>query len=467
MTNERKDTPYLTKRTSYKQMSNKTYVLDTSVCLTESSCLYKFEDNDIVIPLKVLEEIDNHKKRQDAVGLTARKIIKIFDALRDKGNLQEGVRLRDSNFATLRVVSGNLELLPPDLDNNIADHVIISTALLVNKNNPDKEVIMVSRDINMRVICDSLRIKSEDYSSDKVLDDSSSLYDGAATIIVDDDIVDRFYSGEKIYTESLEVGEQLYPNQLIMLVSSANEKKSALSRFILPRQPLKMLFSIDKKGLWGVRHRNKEQAFAFDLLLDPNIPFVSLVGKAGSGKTLLAIAAGISQVIHDPFQTPGNESAYKKLVISRPVQPMGKDIGFLPGTLQDKMRPWLMPIQDNLQFIMGSDKLTIEEYAEKGVIEIEALTYIRGRSISNAFIIIDEAQNLSTHEIKTIMTRVGENTKIVLTGDVEQIDNIYVDETSTGLVHAVEKFKTSELSGHITLKKGERSAIATLAAKIL
>jgi PhoH-like ATPase len=457
----------LAQETSYNQMSNKTYVLDTSVCLTESSCLYKFEDNDIVIPLKVLEEIDNHKKRQDAVGLTARKIIKIFDALRDKGNLQEGVRLRETNPATLKVISGATHILPEDLDKSVADNVIISTALLVKANNPEREIVMVSRDINMRVICDSLKIKSEDYSSDKVLDDHSSLYDGSAVIIVDDDIVDRFYSGEDIFTESLEVDQKLYPNQLITLISASNKKHAALARFVGARTPLKLLYSIDKKGLWGVRHRNKEQAFAFDLLLDPKIPFVSLVGKAGSGKTLLAIAAGISQVINDPFQASGSENPYRKLVISRPVQPMGKDIGFLPGTLEEKMHPWLMPIQDNLQFIMGSDKLTIEDYTEKGVIEIEALTYIRGRSISNAFIIIDEAQNLSMHEIKTIMTRVGENTKIVLTGDVEQIDNIYVDETSTGLVHAVEKFKTSELSGHITLKKGERSAIATLAAKIL
>jgi len=447
-------------------MSNKIYVLDTSVCLTEASCLYKFEDNDIVIPLKVLEEIDNHKKRQDAVGLTARKIIKIFDSLRDKGNLQEGVELNEVHATTLRVTSGNSKLLPKDLDPAIADNIIISTALLENNNHPGKEIIMVSRDINMRVICDSLKIKSEDYTSDKVLDDNSSLYDGSTSILVDDEIVDRFYLGEDIFTECLDINVQLFPNQLVMLVSSANEKKSALTRFVSPRHPLKMLHAIDKKGLWGVRHRNKEQAFAFDLLLDPKIPFVSLVGKAGSGKTLLAIAAGISQVIHDPFVSSG-ESHYKKLVISRPVQPMGKDIGFLPGTLEEKMHPWLMPIQDNLQFIMGSDKLTIEEYAEKGTIEIEALTYIRGRSISNAYIIIDEAQNLSSHEIKTIMTRVGEGTKIVLTGDVEQIDNIYVDETSTGLVHAVEKFKTSELAGHITLKKGERSAIATLASKIL
>lgn len=447
-------------------MSNKTYVLDTSVCLTESSCLNKFEDNNIVIPLKVLEEMDNHKKRQDAVGATARRVIRKLDSLREEGNLQEGVRLRESGNATLKVSPADLSLLPSDLSRDIADHVIISTALSENKKNPDKEVIMVSRDINMRVICDSLKLKSADYTSDKVIKDHSNLYSGYSVIVVDDELVDRFYSGENLYTESMELEEELYPNQMIMLVSSSNEKKSALCRYPGPREPLEHIFSIDKKGLWGVRSRNKEQAFAFDLLMNPSIPFVSLVGKAGSGKTLLAIAAGISQVINDPFQVQ-TESPYRRLVISRPVMPMGKDIGFLPGTLEEKMHPWLMPIQDNLQYIMGSDKLTIEEYVEKGIIEIEALTYIRGRSISNAFIIIDEAQNLSMHEIKTIMTRVGEGTKIVLTGDVEQIDNVYVDETSTGLVHAVEKFKESELSGHITLKKGERSAIATLAAKIL
>jgi len=449
-------------------MSNKTYVLDTSVCLTESSCLYKFEDNNIVIPLKVLEEIDNHKKRQDAVGATARRIIKIFDSLREKGNLQKGVTLREEGKATLRVAPANLDLLPEDLDRKVADHVIISTALSEHICNPGRETIMVSRDINMRVICDSLSLKSADYNSDKVIKDHSNLYNGFATIIVDDEYIDRFYSGEDLFLHSMELEEdiEVFYNQMLMLVSSSNEKKAALSRYQGPRAPLRQLYTADKKGLWGVKSRNKEQAFAFDLLMDPTVPFVSLVGKAGSGKTLLAIAAGISQVINDPFQSQ-TESPYKKLVISRPVMPMGKDIGFLPGTLEEKMHPWLMPIQDNLQYIMGSDKLTIEEYVEKGIIEIEALTYIRGRSISNAFIIIDEAQNLSMHEIKTIMTRVGEGTKIVLTGDVEQIDNIYVDETSTGLVHAVEKFKTSELSGHITLKKGERSAIATLAAKIL
>jgi len=211
-----------------------------------------------------------------------------------------------------------------------------------------------------------------------------------------------------------------------------------------------------------VRPRNKEQNFAFDLLMDPNVPIVTLVGQAGSGKTLMAIAAGLAQVVEDQSAV-----TYRRLVVSRPIQPMGKDIGYLPGTMEEKMSPWLMPIQDNLQFLMGNDKETLKMYTDDGTIEIEALTYIRGRSIANSFIIIDEAQNLSAHELKTIITRVGENTKIVLTGDIEQIDNIYVDETSNGLTYAIEKFKSYELSGHITLVKGERSKVATLAAKVL
>jgi len=212
--------------------------------------------------------------------------------------------------------------------------------------------------------------------------------------------------------------------------------------------------------VWGIDARNKEQSFALELLMDPDVEVVSLIGQAGSGKTLLAVAAGLEQVL-------GDDNEYKKLIVSRPIQPLGKDIGFLPGTLEEKMDPWLMPIKDNLEFLLGNDRDTVKMYFEKGVIEIEAITYIRGRSITNAFIIIDEAQNLTRHELKTILTRVGEGTKIILTGDIEQIDNIYIDETSNGLTYAVEKFKEHDISGHITLQKGERSKVATLAAKIL
>jgi PhoH-like ATPase len=247
-----------------------------------------------------------------------------------------------------------------------------------------------------------------------------------------------------------------------MLVSSSNDKKTALAKFINYLTPLKRMNPQHKNDQWGIKSRNKEQSFAFDLLMDPTVSVVTLVGKAGSGKTLMAIAAGLSQVVESD-----TEARYRRLVVSRPIQPMGKDIGYLPGSMEEKMNPWLAPIQDNLQHLMGNDKETLKMYTDDGTIEIEALTYIRGRSIANAYIIIDEAQNLTAHELKTILTRVGENTKIILTGDIEQIDNVYVDETSNGLAYAIEKFKNYELSGHITLVKGERSKVATLAAKIL
>ena len=451
-------------------MAKKTYVLDTSACLTDADCIFNFGNNDIVIPLKVLEEIDNHKKRQDSVGINARKIIRSFDELRIKGSLQKGVRI-GKGMGVLRVVSHNLSTLPMDLSKGVPDHEIISTALGENETNGNRKTILVSRDINMRVICDSIGLLSEDYTENEVIKKESDLYTGFRSCLVDDQVVDSFYSNKEVFLDK-EEHKRLYPNQFIMLVSSSNEKKTALCKFISYIKPLEEVLNF-QDGLWGVRARNKEQMFALDLLMDPDIEVVSLVGKAGSGKTLMAIAAGLEQVLSNvKIKSKLKDDSYcrtpyKKLVVSRPVMPMGKDIGFLPGSLEEKMAPWLAPVQDNLKFLTGDDQTTLDDYMEKGLIEIEALTYIRGRSIANAFIVIDEAQNLTAHEIKTILTRVGEGTKIVLTGDVEQIDNIYINEMSSGLTHAVEKMKFSDMTGHITLKKGERSRVATLAAKIL
>ena len=449
----------------------KIYVLDTSVCLTDSECIRDYDNNDVVIPLKVLEEIDGHKKRQDAVGAMARSIIRKLDDLRVKGTLQKGIRLGKGK-GILRVSEHEVDLLPTDLMKNHNDHVIISTALSEKKKAGKRKVILVSRDINMRVIADSVGLFTEDYDKNQVIKKESDLYSGFVTHLVDDQTIDHFYVGESIYVDQ-EERPNLKPNQFVMLVSSTNEKKTALARFISYNWALQTVQSY-KEGLWGVRARNKEQSFALDLLMDPDVQIVSLIGKAGSGKTLLAIAAGLEQVVSNQtvmsaaFDEKGfSDGLYKRLIVSRPVQPMGKDIGFLPGTMEDKMKPWLAPIEDNLKFLTGDDNSTLEMYMEKGIIEMEALTYIRGRSIANAFIIIDEAQNLSRHEVKTILTRAGEGTKIVLTGDVEQIDNIYVNETSTGLVHAVERLKDFEIAGHITLRKGERSKLATIAAKNL
>jgi PhoH-like ATPase len=434
----------------------KTYVLDTSVYLTNAECIYAFENNDIHVPLKVFEEIDKHKKRQDAVGFQARKIIRIWDDLRAVGSLDKGVRIRKGLGIVKSISAAGIadEDLPRDLDIKIPDHLIIATALKAQRESTRK-VILVSRDINMRVIADAVGLTSEDFQNNQVVDTSENIFTGYTTLLVDDQDIDRFYEKQSVYIEN----KNLHTNQYLMLVSNANEKKSALARYISPTMPLRQLSRAQK--IWGIKPRNKEQQFLMDALMDPTIEIVTAIGKAGSGKTICAIAAGLEQTIDE------TKSQYSRIIVSRPVQPLGKDIGFLPGTMEEKMSPWLMPIQDNLQFLMGNDKITLDIYMQKGTIEIEALTYIRGRSISNAFIIIDEAQNLTTHELKTIITRVGEGTKIVLTGDVEQIDNVYIDATSNGLTHAVEKFKRFELASHITLSKGERSKVATFAAENL
>jgi len=437
-------------------MAKKTYVLDTSALITDTECVNSYGNNDILIPIKVLEELDKHKKRQDLVGASARTVIRFLDSLRSKGSLYEGVRLgKGKGILKVKGYNPNMEF-PPELDLDVPDHQILAVAL--SEKTDSRKVIVVSNDINMRVVCDSIGMESEDCSPEKVVESSSSLFHGFTDILVDDEFIDRFYTNERM--ELPEQKHKLFPNQYLMLISSYDNKKTALAKYIGPNQPLAKLANLGKKGVFNIKPRNKEQNFALDLLMNPDIPLVSIVGKAGCGKTMLAIAAGLEQTI-------GVDSKYSRLIVSRPVQPMGKDIGFLPGTLEEKMSPWLRPIQDNLQFLMGNDKITLEMYMQKGVIEVEAITYIRGRSISNAYIIIDEAQNLSMHEIKTIITRVGENSKVILTGDIEQIDNVYVDETTNGLTYVAEKFKPYDLAGHITLMTGERSKVATLASKIL
>ena len=434
----------------------KTYILDTNVYLTDANSIFAFGKSDILVPLKVLEEIDKHKKRQDSVGLNARNTIRILDSLREKGNLKKGVRIGKGK-GIIYMRNCDTSLLPEELSSIDPDNMIIGTVLAEKQKFPNKRIIVVSRDINMRIKCDSLELSVQDYTVGQVVRDSSLLHTGFTKHLVDDEVIDQFYDGEKIYLEKEEV--KLFPNQLVMLVSNSNEKKTALARFVSYNSNIRKIN--DNGDTWGVRSRNKEQKFALDLLMDPSVPVVTLVGKAGSGKTLCALAAGLHQTVED-----GQESTYRRLIVTRPIQPLGRDIGYLPGSMEEKMIPWLSPIKDNLEYLMG-DKKMLDLYINDGTIEIEALTYIRGRSISNAYIVIDECQQLTQHEIKTILTRVGENTKIVMTGDIEQIDNVYVDETSNGLTYVVEKFKNHDIAGHIILTKGERSKVATLAAKIL
>lgn len=432
-------------------MAKKTYVLDTSVYLTDSNCIRAFRNNDILIPLKVLEEIDKHKKRQDSVGSQARSTIRSLDELRTRGSLSKGVRI-EKGLGLIKVKSYNPFCLPEDLDLEDSDNQIIATALSEQESSAaSRKVVVVSRDINMRVKCDALGLLTEDYQAEQVVENSDGLYTGRTEILIDEQEIDKFYSGEDVWIDKEDVS--LQPNQFVMLISNNNEKKTALAKFKNYNSPLK---KISNNRVWNTVARNKEQQFALDLLMDQNIPVVSLVGKAGSGKTLLALASGLEQTFE--------KNIYKKIVVTKPVEPVGKDIGFLPGTMEDKMMPWLAPIQDNLQFLMGDDRATLEMYMERGQIEVEAMTFIRGRSISNAFIVIDEVQNMTQHEIKTVLTRVGEGTKIVLTGDIEQIDNVYIDATNNGLSYVVERLKSEELTGHVTLLKGERSKVASIAA---
>jgi PhoH-like ATPase len=447
-------------------MAKKNLIIDTNVFLSDSECFEKFQNNDLFVPIKVLEELDKHKTRQDSVGFHARQAIKRFDSLRASGSLSKGVRL-GKGLGTLRFVKaseGAIEELPQGLSHKSSDNLILAAAIAIKTEFPKRKTIVVSQDVNMRVIADALGLLTEDYVSSQVVSSRDVIFEGFTKFLVDDFMIDEFYDKQDVWLYEEDAAEQgiaLFPNQYVMLVSVENEKKTAIARFTSWNKPVKPFMRRDDMFSWGVSPRNKEQKCGMDLLMDDDIPFVSMIGRAGSGKTLMAMAAGLEQVL-------GLEKGrYNRIIVSRPVQPLGKDIGFLPGTMEEKMAPWMKPIFDNMQFIMGSDRTMLDLYLEKGVIEIDAITYIRGRSISNAYVIIDEAQNLTAHEVKTILTRVGENTKIVLTGDIEQIDNVYTNETSNGLTYAIEKFKESPLSGHITFKKGERSKLATEASKLL
>lgn len=471
----------------------KTYVLDTNVLLSDPNSIFSFEDNDLIIPMAVLEELDHHKSRLDEVGRNARQTSKTLDELRLKGSLVDGVLLQ--NGATLRIVSINpsiLTNLPPELASSKVDNMIISFMLqlkqeqdrVFNSEEIISPAILVTKDINVRIKCDSLGIKCEDYLKMRVTADAEHFYRGVTVIELDENRVDQFYQeSELLLTPEEAKDNSLYPNQIVVIKNTGPEgktTKSALTKCVTSDKPLLPISKIEQA--FGLKPRNKEQSFSLDLLFDNNVKLLTLTGPSGTGKTLLAIAAALEQL-----KGIGNSETakYEKLIVTRPVQPVGKDIGFLPGTLEEKMEPWISPIRDNINFLMNSKKTNRkrasvdpskarlgDEYylalmQEKGLIEIEAITFIRGRSIPNAYIIIDEAQNLSMHELKTIITRVGDGTKLVLTGDIEQIDNVHVDAFTNGLTYAVERFKEYSIAGHVNLIKGERSELATLASKIL
>jgi len=434
----------------------KTFVLDTNVLLYDAGCLLSFDDNNIVIPLIVLEELDAHKRRPDEAGKNARQAVRTLDKLRDLGSINEGIDLESGG--TVRILSSTdiKCTFPPDIDMATVDNQILAMSKCLQETSEEK-VILVTKDINVRVKCDALGIKCEDFNKHRIVDKQEGLYSGVKRANISQALIDKIYSQGYASLEDIPV-KDVYPNEFLVLKDESTGQGSAIVRYMGKEEKFRLIPEI--KSSWGLVPRNKEQKFSLDILFDDNIKLITLVGKAGTGKTLLAASAALEQSL-------SSNAKYKKVVISRPVQSVGKDIGYLPGDIYDKMAPWIAPIRDNLRYLFGDDKDTLDMYIESGKIEIEAITYIRGRSISDAIIIIDEAQNLTTHELKTIVTRVGENTKIILTGDVDQIDNTYLDSVSNGLSYTVEKFKEYDISAHITLIKGERSALASLGSEIL
>jgi PhoH-like ATPase len=425
----------------------RTFLLDTNVLLHDPDCLKTFGPNEVIIPISILDELDRHKIRLDDVGRNARATARLLDSLRSLGSLSDGVDYYES---IIRVELGYVSSISDSLDASKVDNKILSIALGLQKEG--KDVVVVTKDINVRIKCDALKIACEDYNKDKVTGESDSIYSGIKTIYISSESIDSLYTCGKA---ALNIEANL--NQYFVVKSYASESQSALVRyagncdFILCKD--------SKKDIYGIHARNVEQRAALDMLMNPEIQLVTIIGKAGSGKTLISLAAALQQVLQ--------KNLYQRILIARPIQPMGKDIGFLPGDISAKLNPWMQPIYDNLELLMGLDYQMLESHKEEGTIQVEPLTYIRGRSIPNSFMLIDESQNLSLAELKTIITRMGENSKIVLTGDIEQIDALHLDFSNNGLSHVVEKFKEYDISGHITLRKGERSKLATLASEIL
>ena len=431
---------------------SKTFVLDTNVLLHNPGALFAFEEHEVLIPFAVVEEIDGQKKRQDEIGRNARLASQILDSLRVLGRLSEGVALPDGGRLRIELNHQDIIDFPKGLDSHKADNRILAVACNVNREKGN--VVLVTKDLNLRIKADVLGIGSEDFFNDKV--DYDQFYTGIGEICISGKEFDQFFAEGKLEPED---DFKVYPNQFIVLKNRLNPSQSALACY--HHDALRPLVHGDSLS-WGIKALNKEQKFAFELLMNDEIKVVTLVGRAGTGKTLLALAAGLEKVVE--------QRTYKRMLITRPVTPMGADLGFLPGDKEDKLRPWMQPIYDNLELLLRectAPSDVLHDLMDRGTVEMEALTYMRGRSIPRQFIICDEAQNLSPHMVKTLITRVGEGTKIVFTGDPEQIDHPYLDASSNGLTYLVERIKGEEITGHVALSKGERSKVAELSAKLL
>jgi PhoH-like ATPase len=440
----------------------RTFVLDTNVLLYDPNALFVFDEHDVVIPMTVIEEIDRFKKDVNETGRNARQVSRLLDDLRMKGSLRDGVPLAGGGVLRVDFSYGNgvgkeapLPWGPATNDNRI-----LETARRLNEQDRGG-VALITRDTNMRLKSDAMGIKAEDYRHARI--DVDEQFTGLVEATVDDALVDRLYAEGSLPGDLV---PNMYPQQFVVLHAASGGKKAAMARKV---QGELKLVGRHKEGVWGIFARNREQLFALELLMDESIRLVTLNGVAGTGKTLLAVACGLQRV--------ADERLYRKMLISRPIFPLGRDIGFLPGDIEQKLNPWMKPIFDNLELIFSSNQDHVrgrggnepryQHLMDRGIIEVEPLTYIRGRSITGQILIVDEAQNLTPHEVKTVLTRAGEGTKVILTGDPYQIDNPYVDSMSNGLTYAVERFKNAEIAGHVTLRKGERSALAELAAEVL
>ncbi len=444
----------------------RTFILDTNVLLYDPNALNVFDDNDLVIPITVIEEIDRFKKDLNETGRNARMISRQLDKLRGEGSLSRGVPL--AGGGTVRVEMAPAEgSLPPGFGARTNDNEILSLVMALARRAPRGQVIFVTRDTNMRIKADALSVPAEDYEHAHITFDES--YSGVEEREVASSYIDRGYQ-DGCFTPPDDLAEGLLPNQFVVLKALDQPRKSALARWIQGDGVLRMVPRF-KDGVWGIFARNKEQLFALDLLLDDSINLVTLDGIAGTGKTLMAIACGLQRVADD--------RTFRRLVVSRPIFPLGRDLGYLPGDVGEKLNPWMKPIFDNLDLLLGGSRddhehkrrsggqPSYQALIDQGMLEVEPLTYIRGRSMPQQYLLVDEAQNLTPHEVKTVITRAGEGTKVVLTGDPYQIDNPYVDATSNGLTYVIERMKNERLAGHITLRKGERSPLAELAAEKL
>ena len=437
----------------------KQYVLDTNILISDPGAMFKFQEHSVIIPITVIEELDKLKSRQDEIGRGARHAIRELENLRtrDPAKFQKGIDLDNGGRLKIELDQANLDRLPAAARAETNDNRILATAFALGAKNAG-QVILVTKDANLRIKAGSLGIDAEEYKHEKVAIDE--LYSGQITVPASPETIDKYYADKKLpIAADLFDKYALYPNELMILKAG---RQSAIGRLHKEKGALMLRPLMQHSFGYSVVPKNVEQEFALELLMDPGVDLVTLAGPAGTGKTLLALMAGMELVV--------NKDMFSRLLVARPLVPLGQDIGLLPGGVDEKMAVWLKPFKDNLEYLMepdGRDLDNIDHLFDEGIIEVGVLTFIRGRSIPNQFILIDECQNLERHAIRSVLTRVGKNSRACLTGDLSQIDNPLLDTVTNGLTHVIENLKDEPTVGHITLTKGVRSNLATLISQKL